>query len=412
MDPPPTETSAPVQLTAGKRYAIYAVYKEGGGGDYCDVAWREVGDPAIPRTLPYISGDVLSTYAQPTTFTPPTVAITSPADGATFETNAVITLTATAAPAAGKNIVRVEFLEETKILGDATAPPYTITIAGLSEGPHKITVRVVDSAYISTVSAPVQVNVGKQSLVVDLALIDDITTWRYDRSGTDMGTAWREKDFNDSAWPQGKALIADEGTTTVAPIRTGISRFNDANEYVKTFYFRLKFNFNWEVNNGVKLQLRHVVDDGAIFYLNGREIHRFNVAADPVDYLSDATGHENAWEGPYDIPIDALTTGENLLAAEVHQSGGGSSDMVFGGELVAIVLVQDTGEVTPPPPGKPEFTKVAREGNDLLLEYKDGVLQGSATATGGYQDVLGAGATSHRVSTSAAPAQYFRLRSP
>ncbi|MDO8632897.1 MAG: beta galactosidase jelly roll domain-containing protein, partial [Phycisphaerales bacterium] len=175
---------------------------------------------------------------------------------------------------------------------------------------------------------------------VTLLAIDDKTVWRYDRSGQDLGTAWREKSFDDSQWPQGKALIADEGTTTVEPIRTAISRFNDAGEYVRTFFFRGRFNFSSAVSAGIKLQLRHVVDDGAVFYLNGTEIQRFGIGAGvDVDYLTDASGHENAYEGPIDIPPALLVPGENVLAVEVHQSGGSSSDMVFGAELVASVPV-------------------------------------------------------------------------
>ncbi len=337
LDPAPTETSQPQSLVAGRRYFIQAVWKEGGGGDYCDVAWRKVGDNTAPRTLPYIPGTVLEALATPTTFVRPTVAFTAPAEGATFETNAVISLTATATAAAGKSITRVEFLELGRVLATATRSPYTVELRGLAEGPHKLVARAVDSAGLSAETEVRQINVGKQFLEVFFARIDDETLWRYDRSGTDLGTAWREKDFNDSAWPQGKALIADETTTTVEPIRTPISRFNDSGEYVKTFYFRRKFNYNFEVNPLVKVQLRHVVDDGTVVYLNGREIHRFGITADPVDYLSDASGHENAYEGPYEIPASLLVKGENILAVEVHQSGGSSSDMVFGAELKAII---------------------------------------------------------------------------
>jgi len=586
-EPGAPETSAPQALVAGRKYAIYALWKEGGGGDYCDVAWRKVGDATSPRALPYIPGSVLETYAQPTTFVAPTVGISSPADGTTFDTGATVTLTATASAAAGKQVTKVEFLELGKVVGTATSSPYSVTVSGLSEGPHKFTARAVDTAGIGAESALIQINIGKQFLEQFFAKVDDETTWRYDRSGTDLGTAWRELAFNDSAWPQGKALIADETTTTVEPIRTAISRLNDAGEYVKTFYFRRKFNYNFEVHPSVKLQLRHavddgtivyingkevhrfgitadpvdylsdaaghenawegpydipssvlvkgenviavevhqaggsssdmvfgaelkaiiplvpqqldvvklndvtvwkydrsgtdlgtawrertfndaawpsgkaliadettttvepirtaisrlndageyvktfyfrtrfnlpiastagaklklrhVVDDGAVFYLNGREIHRFGITADPVDYLSDAAGHENAWEGPYDIAIDALVAGENVLAAEVHQAGGSSSDMVFGAELVAIVLGQDTS-TGGGGGGKPEFVKVARQGTELLLEYKDGVLQSATSVAGPYADVAGAGATSHRVNMTTGAAAYFRLR--
>lgn len=585
-EPGALETSAPVTLTAGRRYYVQALWKEGGGGDYCDVAWRKVGDTTVPRTLGYIPGTVLETIATPTTFVRPTVGFLTPAPGTTFETNAVVSLTASASAATGKNVVRVEYYELGRKLGESTTAPYTVQLRGLAEGPHKLVARAIDSAGLTENSAELQINIGKQFLELFLARIDDATTWRYDRSGVDLGTAWREKAFNDSAWPQGKALIADETTTTVEPIRTPISRFNDAGEYVKTFYFRKKFNFDFEVNSLVKLQLRHVVDDGAVvylngrevhrfgitadpveytsdasghentyegpfeipasflvpgenliavevhqsggsssdmvfgaelkaiiplvskqidvvkvdaqttwrydrsgvdlgtswrertfndaswpqgkaliadettttvepirtpisrfndageyvktfyfrtrftlpipntegaklklrhavddgavFYLNGKEIHRFGITADPVEYTSDASGHENAWEGPYDIAVDSLLPGENLLAAEVHQSGGSSSDMVFGAELVAIVLAQQTSTDV----AIPAFTRVAAEPGALVLEYRDGVLQSAPAVAGPYQDVPGAGASSHRVATQGGNGAFFRLRSP
>ncbi|MCC7374204.1 MAG: hypothetical protein IT581_06095 [Verrucomicrobiales bacterium] len=331
------ETSAPVALTAGKRYFIQALWKEGGGGDYCDVAWRKVGDTTVPRTLGYIPGTVLQSIAAPGTFTPPTIAITQPTDGSSVRPGSPVTLTVNVAAAAGKRITKVEYFEATKKLGESTAAPWSLTLTDLTEDVHVLTGRATDSAGINTSSAPVTLTVGDPAVQRVLVAINDKFEWSYDRSGTDLGTEWRSRTFNDSAWPKGKALIADESTTTVEPIRTAISRFNDNNEYVKTFYFRGKFNYTDFVAPGVKLKLRHAVDDGAVFYLNGTEIHRFGIAEGPVDATTDATGHENAYEGPFEIPIDLLVPGENVLAAEVHQSGGSSSDMVFGAELIATI---------------------------------------------------------------------------
>lgn len=362
-------TSAPIALTKGKRYYIAALWKEGGGGDYCDVAWRKVGDATSPRSLPYIPGAVLETVTAPTTFVAPSVAFSSPANESTFDTGVPVTLTATAGAATGKTVAKVEFFEGAKKIGEASQSPYSVTITGLSEDPHKFTARVTDSAGIFTDSAVLTVTVGKPVEELFLVKIDDATTWRYDRSGADLGTDWRGKAFDDSKWPAGKALIADETTTTVEPIRTPISRFNDDQVYVKTFYFRTKFTFNRLVNPFVRLQLRHVVDDGVIFYLNGKEIHRFGVTADPVDATSDAAGHENAYEGPYEIPVTDLLQGENVLAAEVHQSGGSSSDMVFGAELKAVI---------PLVPKQLELVKIDdktswrydRSGNDLGTDWR------------------------------------------
>ena len=37
-------TAAPIHLEAGQRYYVVALYKEGTGGDYCQVAWRKTDD--------------------------------------------------------------------------------------------------------------------------------------------------------------------------------------------------------------------------------------------------------------------------------------------------------------------------------------------------------------------------------
>lgn len=369
-DPGAPQTSAPQSLTAGKRYYIYAIWKEGGGGDYCDVAWRKVGDPAVARTLSYIPGTVLETYATPGTFTAPTVAIATPASGSSFDPGAPVTLTSSVTAASGKTITKVEYLEAGKVVGDSTVSPFSITLNGLREDVHVFTARATDSAGIFTESAPINISVGGQREKITLVAVDDKTVWRYDRSGQDLGTAWRDKAFDDSKWPQGKALIADESTTTVEPIRTPISRFNDTGDYVRTFYYRTHFTFSSPISSGIKLQLRHAVDDGAVFYLNGTEINRFSIAAGEVNFQTDASGHENAWEGPFDIPPTLLVQGDNLLTAEVHQSGGSSSDTVFGAELIATVPVTTTVATLVAIDDKTTW-RYDRSGQDLGAAWKE-----------------------------------------
>jgi xyloglucan-specific exo-beta-1,4-glucanase len=53
-------TAAPLTLTAGNRYFIRVLYKEGGGGDYAQVAWRKVGTTTPAASLQPISGQFLS----------------------------------------------------------------------------------------------------------------------------------------------------------------------------------------------------------------------------------------------------------------------------------------------------------------------------------------------------------------
>ena len=392
------ETSAPKTLVGGSRYYIHALWKEGGGGDYCDVAWRKVGDPTLPVNLPFIPGSALETYAPAGTFLAPTAIIVSPANGSESPVGEPVTIIANVSAAAGKTIAKVEFIEQGRVIGTATRAPFEFTFYDLREDNHSITARASDSSGQVTVSEPVTFSVGAQVATVKIAAIDTETMWRYDRSGSDLGTAWQLVGFDDSAWPEGLALIADEGTTTVEPIRTRISRFNDQGAYVRTFYYRKKFTFG-TVSPEVKLKLRHVVDDGAVFYLNGQEIHRFGIAQGiVVDYLTDAAGHENIYEGPYDIPPELLVEGENVIACEVHQSGGSSSDMVFGAELIATVPVVRT------------TMSIVRNGASVNISWAPGggALESAPTPTGPWTTV--ANATNPLTVSAAGAPRFYRLK--
>ncbi len=333
------QTSSPISLKAGQRYWVQAIYKEGGGGDYVDVAWRKVGTVGDPKFLPYIPGNVLESYGPPGSLTAPTAAITSPVAGASFDPGTAVTITVSAAAATNKTISKVEFFDQTKKLGESTASPFTFVATGLSDDAHVLTVRATDSAGLFVDSAPVSISLGALVQQTILFKIGDQKLWSYDRSGTDLGTAWKEPKFDDTKWPKGRTLIADESTTTVEPILTPISRFDDNGVHITTFYYRTHFNWTGSTK-GVKLKLRHAVDDGAVFYLNGVEVSRFGLAAgNTFDFSTFFSDHENAYEGPFDISNASLVTGDNVFAVEVHQASSGSSDTVFGAELIATVNV-------------------------------------------------------------------------
>ncbi|MCI0540466.1 MAG: hypothetical protein L0Z50_35125 [Verrucomicrobiales bacterium] len=82
----PETTQAPIHLTAGRKYAMQVLWKEGGGGDYAQVAWRKAGDATPASALTPIPGKFLSWYVSPDVFlditqqpTDATVAANAPA---------------------------------------------------------------------------------------------------------------------------------------------------------------------------------------------------------------------------------------------------------------------------------------------------------------------------------------------
>ena len=97
--------------------------------------------------------------------------------------------------------------------------------------------------------------------------------------------------------------------------------------------------------NALMLALRPVIDDGAVFYLNGAEVYRLNMPATNISYGTLATVNVTApgFTGPVIIPA-SLVQGLNTLAVEVHQVSSVSPDFAFATELLAFQ------QLTPPLP--------------------------------------------------------------
>ncbi len=161
--------------------------------------------------------------------------------------------------------------------------------------------------------------------------------WRFDDTGTDLGTNWYSTNYNDSAWPSGPGFhgIENPGLTPY-PINTTLT-FRNPRQI--TYYFRTSFTVS-NLASLSALQLEYAIDDGAVFYLNGEELHRYNLLDNvPIAYtnlaiinIGDATGYV----GPVDIPFSRIRPGVNQLAVEVHQQFQGSADIVFGMRIIGV----------------------------------------------------------------------------
>jgi hypothetical protein len=158
-------------------------------------------------------------------------------------------------------------------------------------------------------------------------------SWRYYQNAAFPGNNWNASSFNDASWPQGGGLLYVEGAQLPAPKTTELTLGPT------TYYFRAKFNFSGNPE-GAKLVFRTFLDDGAVFYLNGREVFRIGMAEGPVsqsDFSSRVIG-DAAEEGPFEVAATGLAEGENVIAVEVHQTNAGSTDIVFGANVDLISL--------------------------------------------------------------------------
>jgi hypothetical protein len=180
-------------------------------------------------------------------------------------------------------------------------------------------------------------------------LIAHTSAWRFNQSGTDLGSGWRAPAYNDASWSSGAGLFYLEDAALPAPKTTLLTRGPS------TFYFRTKFNLPVKPL-GAQLRLSLILDDGAVVYLNGTEIHRVRMPDGAPAYGTFATTVvDNAVEeGPFVIPGDALVAGENVVAVEVHQVNAGSSDVVMG-----LALNLSGGQVANRTPGQPNSVRAS-----------------------------------------------------
>ncbi|MBI5383734.1 MAG: Ig-like domain-containing protein [Verrucomicrobia bacterium] len=246
------------------------------------------------------------------------------------------------------------------------------------------------------------------------------------------GQPWTMPAFDDSSWATGAGIFyanrtnsanqpapnpaalplvldaadpAHTGVLTVLNLFTNAGNTNQA----LTWYFRTTFDYPAETN-GATLMVRTIVDDGAVFYLNGARLFDVRLTNNPASCTNFSnSGGNQGWEpaitnntAPRVLALDSLLNGPNTLAVEVHQSDMASSDLTLGVLLEAEVPTLSAGR----PKLNHTFDSVAKT---LTLEWTDSsfVLKSAASLSGPWNTV-GTGASPQTVST-AAGTTFYRL---
>ncbi len=228
--------------------------------------------------------------------------------------------------------------------GDGTtASGVTAAHTYIASGAYTVTLRVTDdggavgaTSRVVTVTEP-----PPADRVVDVA---PTANWLYLDDGSSLGAEWTLLDYDAAGWSTGVGEFGygdgDENTV--------VSYGPSAGQKFNTTYFRTLFVAS-AVPTALTLSLR--VDDGAVVYLNGTEVTRFNL---PPGAISSATAATDAIYGSAEIEDRIFTidpalvqSGPNVLAVEVHQNTRGSSDLSF---LASLIGIGDEGPPPPPPP--------------------------------------------------------------
>lgn len=275
-------------------------------------------------------------------------------------------------------------------------------LAGLAKGSY--TVRASADGLLfnrSGFSNPLSVQANKTGVDFEASLPGDLANitlvpagavWKYLDDGSNAGTAWRARTFDDSKWNQGGAQLGYGDDDVLTKLNFG----DDDQNKIITYYFRHAFELG-DPTGFLSLVLGVVRDDGAVVYLNGKEVFRSNMPSGTITYTTRASASVGgADESTYfetDIDPANLIKGTNVLAVEVHQYAPDSSDVSFNLQLAGlrplpkvlpeISLRQINGsiEVSWPDSGTPLLQSTDRVGldalwttvNDATYETADGI---------------------------------------
>lgn len=206
-----------------------------------------------------------------------------------------------------------------------------------------------------------------------VSLISQGATWKYNNTGQDLGTAWKETGYNDLLWTIGQAEFGygdgDEATTLS----------NALISPKPTYYFRKDFTLSQSNLDAVgSYYLRVKRDDGIVVYLNGTEIYRNNMPAGTPAYssyaMAECTDDGNLWLDSMYVALPGIST-DNVLAVELHPSSAGDSDASFDLDLVKLIAAP-AGVLERGP-----YLQVATA-NSIIVKWRTDVASGSIVKYG------------------------------
>lgn len=252
------------------------------------------------------------------------------------------------------------------------------------------------------------------------ALFDLTNTWKYAATNLN-GVNWIARTYNDTNWEgSGPGLLwtdnrGPNGNIPV-PLNTEMPLNSGTGNPFTTYYFRTHFNFTGSPTGAV-LQVQAYIDDGAVFYLNGKEIYRLRMAAAPtvISNSTLATGYGCSGDATCadfftvsgSIISTNLLTGDNVIAAEVHNYNNGSADITFGmsAALTLPYTPSQTNVVKP-------VLNIIQSGNLITLSWDeaDFTLQQADNPTGIWIKAAMPVTVSPFTITNSAGELFFRLK--
>ena len=106
--------------------------------------------------------------------------------------------------------------------------------------------------------------------------------WRFNDAGPALPSDWHQTAHTvGGEWKEGPGILGFETSTAVPAPGIGTELLQDD---TLTYYFETDLQLTLDdLSQFDEFQLRHIIDDGAVFYVNGEEFLRFNMADGQFD---------------------------------------------------------------------------------------------------------------------------------
>ena len=232
-----------------------------------------------------------------------------------------------------------------------------------------------------------EVKISENLAVNGVFPIPALSEWKYNDTGTDLGSSWKEVAFDDTAWASGNGIFGYGDGVENTTLNFG----PDSNNKYPTYYFRNTFEIA-DASQFIDLIFNVRRDDGVVVYVNGTEAFRMNMPGGVITYntyASSTVGGSDETTYFQEVTANLLQNGTNVIAVELHQATANSSDLGFDMSVSSTEVLPPL-EPTPYPVVKDSRWKYLDNGTSLDAEnWTDLTYDNSSWANG--QGTLGYG---------------------
>ena len=266
----------------------------------------------------------------------PTVAITAPANGATFPQASNISLTASAADSDG-TISKLEFYRGATLLGTVTAAPYTFVWSGVIAGSYTLSAKVYDNRGAVVTSSAIAITVsGNQAPVVSMTAPANNTVLAVPGSVSLAATASdADGSVSKVEFYQGGTLIATATTSPYGAQVSGLAGGSYAftakaydNQGVSTTSSVVNVIVNRPPVVAITSPLNYAV------FASAAAVPLTATATDPDGTISKVEFYRGgvligtAGSAPYGLSVSGLADGPYVFTARAYDNQGVTTDSV------------------------------------------------------------------------------------